>query len=263
MINEVAPNVIQKVTGRGIQREPARRGGYMLLETVIATGLLVTALAVIGAQFHDSQMAIRRMERRLRAMTLAEQQLAFLDLGLIKLDSIDEVEEGDFGPRFPDWGWTMRTEPTSVQSMFRLTIEVEHLFREDDYTEDSFDHDLAKKVQTVYVFRAKPQRLDLATDFGLTEDEFTDVAEQLSSAGIAGLDAAAFDPSVLARLDSEELLQALPVVLNALGMDLGALKALIPPEILRSLEESGAFGDQGDQTGQDEASGETTNDARP
>ncbi len=235
---------ITRVPTYGTRRLRRNRRGYMLLETVVAAGMLVVALSIIGAQFHDSQMAIRRMERRVRALTLAEQQLAFLDLGLIELESIDEVEEGDFGPRFPDWGWRMRTEPTSVEGMFRLTVEVLHHFREGDYTEDSFEHDDAETVHQVYAFRAKPQTLDLAADFGLSDDEYEEIAAKLASAGIPGLDAATFDPSVLAKLDSEDLLKALPVVLSALGLDLGALEAMIPPDILKELKDSGIFGDE-------------------
>ena len=57
------------------------------------------------------------------------------------------------------------------------------------------------------------------------------------------MDASAFDPTVLAKLNSEDLLKALPVVLNALGLDIGALEALIPPAILQELKDSGIFGD--------------------
>jgi hypothetical protein len=215
----------------------------MLLETIVAAGMLVVALAIIGSQFHDSQMTIRKMERRIRAITLAEQQLAFLDLGLIKLDSVDEVEEGDFGSRFPDWGWLMTTEPTAVDSMYRVTIDVLHRVRDGDYRQDTFEYDDAERVYRVFALRAIPQRLDLAEDFGLSDEEYDEISEQLSSAGIPGLDAAAFDPSVLAKLDSEDLIKALPVVLNALGLDLGALEALIPPDILQQLKDSGVFDD--------------------
>jgi len=215
----------------------------MLLETVIAAGMLIIGLAIIGSEFQDSQMAIRRMERRVRAITLAEQQLSFLDLGLIQLDSIDEVEEGDFGPRFPDWGWRMTTEPTAVDGMFRLTVEVLHHFREGDYKEDSFNYDDAETVHRVYVFRAKPQTLDLATAYGLSDDQYEEVSQKLATAGIPGLDAAAFDPSVLAKLDPQDLLKALPVVLDALGLELGALESLIPPEILKELKDNGLLED--------------------
>ena len=220
----------------------ARRCAYILLETVIASGLLVVGMAVIGAQLQDSDMAIRKMERRVRGMILAQQQLSFLDLGLIKLDSLDEVEEGDFGPREPDWGWRMVTEPIAVEGMFRLTLEVMHNYREGDYRKDTFEHDDAEVVYFVYLFRATPQTLDLAADFGLTDEELEVVSDKLAASGLPGFNALAFDPAALAKLEPEELLEALPIILDVLGIDLGELSALIPPDILRDLQESGLLG---------------------
>src|SRR3972149_5419612 len=65
---------------------PAARSGYVLLETVIATGLLIVGLAVIGAQIQDSDTAIRQMRLRLRAMTLARPPLAGLGLGVVEVE---------------------------------------------------------------------------------------------------------------------------------------------------------------------------------
>ncbi len=80
------------------------RRGYVLLETVVATGLLIVGLAVIGVQIQDAGSSIHKMERQTRAMLLAERHFAYMDLGLVELDSVDEIQEGDFGPREPDWG---------------------------------------------------------------------------------------------------------------------------------------------------------------
>ena len=217
----------------------ASRRGYVLLETVIATGLLIVGLAVIGAQIQDSDTAIRQMRLRLRAMTLAEQQLAQLDLGLIELDSVDEVQEGDFGPRYPDFGWRLITEPTAIEGLYRFTVEVLYLVRMDAYKEDDFDYEAADSVFTTYAFRPAPQALDLGVDFGLNDEELETVSEKLTNAGIPGLDAQSFDPAILAKLDFEQMVEVLPVVLDALGMELGDLKALIPPEVLEELKKSG------------------------
>jgi len=215
------------------------RRGYVLLETVIATGLLIVGLAVLGAQIQDSESAIRQMRLRLRAMTLAEQQLAELDLGLVELDSVDEVQEGDFGPRYPDFGWRLITEPTAIEGMFRFTVEVLYLVRMDAYKEDDFDYEAADTVFTTYAFRSAPQALDLGVDFGLDDEEFESISEKLANTGVPGLDAQSFDPTILAKLDFEQLVEVLPVVLDALGMKLGDLEALIPPEVLEELKKSG------------------------
>ena len=160
------------------------RRGYVLLETVIATGLLIVGLAVIGAEIQDSDTAIRQMRLRLRAMTLAEQHLAEMDLGLIELDSVDEVQDGDFGPRYPDFGWRLTTEPTAIEGLFRLTLDVMHHIRESPYKKDDFEVETAEKIFTAYAFRAAPQSLDLGADFGLKEDQLEQVSQKLSDAGV-------------------------------------------------------------------------------
>ncbi len=215
------------------------RCGYVLLETVIATGLLIVGLAVLGAQIQDSDTAIRHMRLRLRAMTLAEQQLAELDLGLIELDSVDEVQEGDFGPRYPDFGWRLTTEPTAIEGLYRLTIDVLYLVRVDAYKEDDFDYEAADTAFTAFAFRPAPQALDLSVDFGLNDEELESVSEKLANAGVPGLEAQSFDPAILAKLDFEQMVEVLPVLLDALGMELGDLEALIPPEVLDELKKSG------------------------
>jgi hypothetical protein len=228
------------------------RRGYVLLETVIATGLLIVGLAVIGAEIQDSDTAIRQMRLRLRAMTLAEQHLAELDLGLIKLDSIDEVQDGDFGPRNPDFGWRLTTEPTAIEGLFRLTLDVMHHIREIAYKKDDFEVEKAEKIFTAYAFRAAPQSLDLGADFGLKDDQLEQVSQKLSDAGVPGLTAQSFDPAILAKLDFDQMVQVLPVILNALGVGLGDLEAMIPPEVLAELKKSGLLdqlGDSGKQEG--------------
>ena len=155
------------------------RRGYVLLETVIATGLLIVGLAVLGAQIQDSESAIRQMRLRLRAMTLAEQQLAELDLGLVELDSVDEVQEGDFWPRYPDYGWRLITEPTAIEGLFRFSVEILYLLREGPYKEDDFDHEAAEVLFTTYALRPTPQALDLGGLFGADDDGLVAAAEDL------------------------------------------------------------------------------------
>jgi len=236
----------------------ASRRGYVLLETVIATGLLIVGLAVLGGQIQDSDTAIRNMRLRLRAMTLAEQQLAELDLGLVELDSVDEVQEGDFGPRYPDFGWRLITEPTAIEGLYRFTVEVLYLVRMDAYQKDDFDYESADTLFTAYAFRPAPQSLDLGTDFGLKDDQLEKVSQKLSDAGVPGLTAQSFDPAILAKLDFEQMVQVLPVILDALGIQLGDLESLIPPQVLEELKKSGVLDqlDGSDKAGAGEGKGD-------
>lgn len=230
--------------GGGSGRVPHRNSGlrrraYVLLETVIATGLLIVGLAVIGAQLQESDKSVRKMERKMRALMLADAYVAQLDLGLIPLDTIERELDGDFGSRFPDWGWTLRTQETAIDGMYGLTLTVWHHLRDRPYTLNSFDFDRAEEVHRVYLLRAAPQALDLAVEFGLNDEELTQVADKLAPLGIEGLDPASFDPKALARLEFDQLIQVLPVIADVLGVDISYLTSLVPPDVLQSLRESG------------------------
>lgn len=223
--------------------------GYVLLETVVATGLLVLGLSVIGAQVQDSTTAIRKMELKMRAMSLAQMQMAMLDLGLIELDSVDEEQDGDFGPRYPDWGWLLTTEETAVEGLYQLTLDVLYHIREDEYQEDDFELDAADRIFTAYAFRSAPQALDFARDFGLDEEELEKLNKRLEDVSIPGLDLSSFDPTLLATVDIEELLQVLPVLMDAFGFEFDDVASMLPPEILQQIKDSGLFefGNEEDQ----------------
>jgi len=225
-------------------RRGRRLCGYVLLETVVATGLLVIGLAVIGAQVQDSQTCVRKMQRRIRAMMLAEQHLAMLDLGLVELDSVDELEEGDFGPRYPDYGWWLTTEDTAIEDVYLLRLDILHHLREDEYREDDFDFDNAETLYTVYAMRAAPQPVDFGVDFGLTDDEVVELGEKLGELGIEGLDPGEFDLLLLGKLDFEELLEALPLIMDAFGLELSDMASTIPPNLLRQIQESGLLDEE-------------------
>lgn len=227
-----------------------RRKAYLLLETVIATGLLILALAVIGVQVQKSHHAIRDMERDVRAIALAEQFLAEMDLGLVELDSLNDIEEGDFGPRFPDWGWRMIIEDTSIAQMFLLRIEILHHRREGSYRQDSFEYDDADMVQTLYAMRAMPERVDFALDFGLDDEELTELTDRMAEAGMGDFDPYSFNMrDFFGNTPSEELLKQLPLLMDKFGFELEDVASFVPPDMLEELKGMGLFG-------QPEANGE-------
>ncbi len=207
--------------------------------------MLIVGLAVIGAQVQDADHTVHTMERRIRAIHLAEQLLAELEMGLIELESVDEIEEEDFGPRHPDFGWLLTTERTSVEDVYLLKLEILHHLREDEYREDEFEHDIAESILTVYAMRSAPKPVNFAEDFGLNEEEVTELSEQLDTLGIEGLTIDTFDPQVLQNVDFEELVAALPVVMDALGMNAAQLTAMIPPNLISQLRDNGILGEEG------------------
>ena len=220
-----------------------RRDAYVLLETVLATGLLLLGLAVIGTQVQDSQAAVYEMRQRLKAMQLAESQFGMLDLGLVELDSIDEVQEEEFGPRNVAFGWRLTIHETANEGLNLLELEILRYDREDE--DEEFDFDEAETVYTRYAMRPTPRKLDLSAEFGLNEEEFEELAERLLALGVEGLSADEFDPSILARLDYEELIEVLPPLLDAFGVSLVDFTASLPPEVLEALRESGMLEGEG------------------
>ena len=215
-----------------------RRGGWVLLETVIATGLLILGLTILGGELQDSHYAVKRSELKIRALAMAEMQLAHLDTGLIEIRSVDDEEEGDFGPRFLYWGWRITTEETATEELYRLQLETLYWPVREDY-EEEMDYDEAEVLNTFYVFRAKPKPLDFAEDFGLREDELEELATKLGELGIDGLDPEKFDPAILAKLDLEELMEVLPSIMDAFGMDVSQFVGQLPQEIQDAIREAG------------------------
>ncbi|UCE60643.1 MAG: hypothetical protein JSU63_02610 [Phycisphaerales bacterium] len=238
-----------------------KRRAYLLLETTIATGLLIAGLAVIGAQVQQAESSVREMELQLRALMLAETKLAELDLGLVELDSVDPIQEEDFGPRYPDFGWRLITEETSIEQLYHLTFEVLFLRSDGYYEPDSFDHENARELHTVYALRTLPQELDLAVEFGLEEEEAVELGEKLDLLAIPGLSIDAFDPTVFPLLPFDEFLEVLPIIGSILGIDLTQMASQLPPDILDVLKDSGLLepesegGREGDGGGGDSTFG--------
>lgn len=233
-----------------------RRGGWIMLETVIATGMLVVGLAVIGAQVQDAQRSIREMEMDVRGLALAQMKLAELDLGLVELDSVDPIQEEEFGSRYPAYGWRLTTEDTALSDMVLLKLEVLYQPRPteelDNYTEGDFDFDDAQEIATIYAMRAVPQPINLVEDFGLDEEQALAIDEQLRELGIPGLDIDALDPSILATLDFEEFLKVLPILAEAFGIDVTDVLNALPPGLMEALQEGGLLDgpeDEGDSQG--------------
>jgi type II secretory pathway pseudopilin PulG len=217
-----------------------RAGGYVLLETVIATGMLILGLAVLGTMVQDSDTAVHKLNIQVRARMLAEQFLSLMDAGQLELDSLDDIEEDDFGSRYPQWGWRLTTNETATDELFLLKIDIlYHRPREDD--EDRYPHEEAELIYTFYTFRTAPQELNLADSFGLREEEMLDLAEKLGGLGVDGLDPDAFDPSILARLEFEELIEVLPTLMDVMHLDVESLLGQLPADVRQALEDQGVL----------------------
>ncbi|MGB0717577.1 MAG: hypothetical protein ACPGXK_16990 [Phycisphaerae bacterium] len=213
-----------------------RLPGYVLLETVIATALLMLGLMVLGAQIQDSVTTVRKMDQRQRAIMLAETLLSELSLGLIEFDSIDDMQEEEFGPRDPSYGYRMILDETIVPDLFHLTTEILYWPREDE--EDFFDFDEAEILFTTRTMKVVPRKVNLQEAFGIPDEEFEELSVKLEELGIPGLDPNDFDFSVLGgdKLTFDELVEALPVLMDAFGMNADDFLSQLPPQYRIMLE---------------------------
>ena len=232
--------------------EPPRARGYVLLETVIATALLILGLAVVGAQVQDAYTSIKKMELRTRALMQVESFLSEMAMGLIEIDALDEMQEEEFELPYLDWGWRMTIDDTEVDTLYLVKLEMLYQPREDEH--ETFEYDEAEVVDTFYLFQTAPQKVNLAEAFGVPEDKMEELSEKLGATGIEGLDPEDFDPSVFATgfEDFDQFIEAMPVLLDAFGVDISSLAASLPPEILEVVREAGLLEEPG---GEDESKG--------
>jgi len=205
--------------------------GFMLLEVVVAVGLLVLGMAVIGAQIQSSLLLTHETDRLARVVFLAESKIAELDTGLIEPEQ--EIEE-DFGRLFPAYAWRMTIEPTEEEELFLITLEI--LYDPTRDVEEDFDFDEAAVERVYYTLRAAPRPLDLTTDFGMDEEVAEKLNEDLAGLGGGSLDVHDFNPAFFRDLDVEEIAEALPVLMQAFSSDLSSMMALVPEEMRPQLE---------------------------
>lgn len=98
-----------------------RRRASILLETMTALLVIAIALGVMSGFFQNSISRIREARLRSRAMLLAENKLAELQLGLADMT---EGTEGSFDGRPAGFYWMVETEPTEIEELERLTLTV-------------------------------------------------------------------------------------------------------------------------------------------
>ncbi len=206
----------------------------MLMEVLVALGMLILGLSVLGWQMHAGLEASWNMERDYTTLLLAESKIAELDTGLIVPD---DIVEGDFGELFPRFGWRMTMEPSGVTLLTAIRLEIlyDGLRRN---AEREMDYENAEVLQTVHLLRAAPARIDLTRDFGMKAEDADKLAEQLSTMGGSGLDPHDLDPSLFRDLSLEELIEVLPILLQAFGMKLEDVLPILPDDLRQLMEQA-------------------------
>jgi uncharacterized membrane protein YgcG len=228
-----------------------RRSAFVLMEILVALAVLILGMTVIGAQLNQSWKSARTTERDYTAILLAETKMAEFDTGLIIQD---EEVEGDWGALFPRFAWRIIIEPSGVDNLLAVTIQI--LF--EDARRDielDFDFEEAVVLYSVYTLRAVPARLDLTRDFGISEEAADKIAEAGADSGAdVALDPRDLDPAVFRDMPLEDLIEILPSLLQAMGMSMEDLMNMLPPEARAMIEATqGEFAEEGAETGDESA----------
>jgi hypothetical protein len=238
------------------------RGGALLLEVVVAMAIMVVTLALMGAQLRNGLEMTYGADDRTHGAFLADRLLATIELDLEQQRAIfeDQQREGDFGPRFPGYYWELIIEPldedevgvplvdeeTGAETLVaQMTIDIYYQRPLDGLYEEfgGSRPDEARLLHSVHMVRASPPQIDLAEDFGMTEEQITGVTELIPE-----IDPQNFNPQELLQMiaaDPESFLgvlgsDQLGPLLQQLGLsDAGQL----PQQLQEILSGGGGLGE--------------------
>ena len=184
----------------------------MLLEVVVSVGILLLTMSVVGLTFRNGQYNIELAERMTRARLLTERLTAEMDTGLLDLE--EREQSGYFGAEsMPNMSWRLEVEESDrVEGLLEIDIYV--YMGDPDGTDEE-----RRLVMATRVFRPEPRGLDFEKDFGLSEDQIDQLTEIIPG-GSQVLDPTNFDPRSLASLDLDTLVELLPTLIQAFGINI-------------------------------------------
>lgn len=167
--------------GRGGLCRMASRRGAVLLEVILALGLLVAGMAMVGFQVNTALSMARAADLRTRAMMLVDAKMAELDAGVLLPTWIGDELKGYFGIEYPGYSWRMRIKPAEIQNLYLVTLEIgfnESRVQEqidNPETQIEIDDPGTHILRTVYRLVPKPADVNLQRDFGYTQEELDEL----------------------------------------------------------------------------------------
>jgi len=237
-VNEKAPASRARRLCR-LSRVTCHARAALLLEVIVALTIMVAAMGILGAQLISGLRITEEAETQTRAAQLADRILTLLELDLQTVERFfaERTVEGDFGLQYPGWFWRAQVEQTDTPGLGLVSVEV---LRQPDYERrDSIEG--ATVVRQMHLLKADPGRIDLARDFGYSQEQIELIT---STIPIPGFDPANVNPQELVALDPATLLELLPALLPLLQQYAGGGMPLpdnLPPELRELL--GGAGGD--------------------
>lgn len=235
----------------------ARRGS-MLLEVLLSLGILTLGMATIGLQVNSGLRQELLAAEVFRQSSLVESMVSQVEAMVARHLSESQTEgtagersrdveiEGEFGLVFPGYGYRILVEPTQVERLNRVTIEL---------LKAPFDlrsGELLEEPERVYLtrmLRASPPQINLDR-LGVTLDP-----EQRNLLEMGGLldDSGNLDIQRLLAMDPGALMELLPLLMSAFGGGQMAemMGNMSPEQLLEMLQEQqrGNSGEAGQESG--------------
>ncbi len=203
--------VVEADVRRGGSVAPRRRAA-MLLEVLISVAILVLAISTIGGQVGESLRSAEYTNDLNRAVMLTESVLSEMDLIMDEEDRLIDLDgeegEGTFGERYPGFGWRIKREPTEIENLDLVTVQILRGSEESESVEDW------KVLHSAYVLKLTPGVATIGlSGFGLSEEQLTALNSgdygtgswSVDTSGTGGMDASAAAGSMM-----DELLNFLP-----------------------------------------------------
>lgn len=167
---------VRGVPGANHQVRHGRRG-VMLLEVMVALGLLVFGLAIVGLQI-DTGLKIAKTNRLYtQAMMLVDSKLSEVEGGVIQPDMLEREVKGDFGIIYPGFTWRIEIEPTEIEGFYMAKIEIGYCENavESQINDPMMEIDIEDPdtviVRTAYRLFPEPADINLERDYGLSQED--------------------------------------------------------------------------------------------
>jgi hypothetical protein len=180
---------------------------------VVSVTILLGAIAVVGAAFHNGIYYIERAEQIERARVMSEQLIVELETGW--LDMKEREQTGTFGDEaMPGMSWRVSINPhPRIQRL--LTVDVTIYMGEPDASPEKLD-----QILNTRVLHVEPRGLDLKEDMGLDDDQVTQLMDSLPAGAGGFVDPSNFDLKMLSGMPLDQLAELLPTLIQAFGVNI-------------------------------------------
>jgi hypothetical protein len=191
----------------------------LLLEVVVALTIMTAAMGILGAQLVNGLQMEAYADVQTRTAELADRTMALLELDLRYAEQLatDAKLDGDFGEQYPGYFWHVHIDPLETPGVGLITMQI--LYQTDPEKRESAEG--ATVVRELHFLKAAPQKIDLAADFGFSEEQIMTVTTNVPLPGIANgqLDVPALIQQLTA--DPATMMQMLPALIQAFAGMMG------------------------------------------